>query len=216
MIFLKKSIGNSIKGIKKACDIRNKENKNSHAIRMAYLLSPDVDSENEILSIIAIAKDLKIDSLRFSIPYAPYNESFDKVRKYEEEKKVIEQGEKYNKILDNYFSIDEKEKPYIFYVDPYTTSVERCTSKFCIYGYFQITIGSDGYFYKCSAVAAPDAPQCRLGKFTSNLEEFKKIIMKNYNKDWDAKKMCFEKGLRCNRMALEINHFYEKFINEKN
>jgi hypothetical protein len=47
-------------------------------------------------------------------------------------------------------------------------------------------------------------PFCRLGKMTGNLEEFRKMILKNETKDWDAN-TCFSHGARCNRMGLEIN-----------
>jgi len=57
-------------------------------------------------------------------------------------------------------------------------------------------------------MGTPTAKQCRLGKITSDIEEFKKMIMKNYNPNWDCKKMCFDKGLRCNRMGWEINRGY--------
>ncbi|MFW6225344.1 MAG: radical SAM protein [bacterium] len=200
----------TVSGIKKACSIRDKSEKESHAIRIAYLLSPEVDSENEILSVVSIAKDLKVDSLRFSIPYAPYNQNFDKVRQYEKQKHIFEQGEKYKKIISNFLSFKCTDMPYIFYVSPYTTSVQQCTCQHCIYGYFQITYGADGGVYKCSSVAAPDASQCRLGDATSNIDKFKEMIMKNYNKDFSPEKNCFSKGLRCNRMALEINHEYDK------
>ena len=113
-------------------------------------------------------------------------------------------------MLKEFVSKDNTEKPYIFYVDPATVSVDQYNFNRCIYSYYQITLGADGYFYKCSSVAAPDAKNHRLFKITSNLNEFKHIVHKSYNKYWDCKKMCFDNGLRCNRMAVECNQKYKE------
>jgi len=201
-----------VDGLKKACDIRDKNKTSSHAIRMCYLITEETDSPEDIASVVAIAKSLKLDSLRFSIPYAPYNQDFSDVKKYENERKDLLHEEKYYEMIQPYLSKYLDEKPYIFFVKPETTDVEQYNFNTCGYGYFQITYGADGYIYKCSASATPTAKQCRIGKITADLEEFKQIIMKNYDKDFDCNKNCFEKGVRCNRMAIEINQEISKLI----
>ena len=45
-------------------------------------------------------------------------------------------------------------------------------------------------------------------KATSNIQEFTKAVLKNYNKEWDCKTVCFNTGLRCNRQAIELNQEY--------
>ena len=100
--------------------------------------------------------------------------------------------------------------PHIFYVDSSTTNVEQYYFNKCLYGYYQITLGSDGYVYKCSASATPSAKQCRLGTITSDVDKFNKMIIDNYNPEWDCKKMCFDNGIRCNRMGIDINQRYYK------
>ena len=81
-----------------------------------------------------------------------------------------------------------------------------------MYHAYQITYGADGYVYRCSAVAAPDAKHCRLGAITDDLNKFKVMINKNKDEFWDCKKMCFDRGLRCDRMAIELNQEYKRLV----
>lgn len=200
-----------IEGVRKACEIRRKNNDKGHAIRLCYLISPISGNKENFESIVAIAKDLGVDSLRFSIPFGTYNQSFDKIRNYKNEIELP--GDiKYRNLLENLVSKNKNEKPYIFYTGPEFTDIDGFDFKHCLYGYYQITYGADGYIYKCSTTATPTAKQCRLGKITSDVEEFKKIIMKNYNPRWDCQKMCFSRGVRCNRMGWEINRGYQNLM----
>jgi len=201
-----------IEGIKKAVDIRNKNNK-GHAIRLCYLISPDSGNIDNFLTIINIAKNLKVDSLRFSIPFASYNQDFEKVEEY---KNLVETPSNtlYYDLLKPYLSKSFDEKPYIFYTGPEFTDISKFTFERCFYYLYQVTLGASGDFYKCSTVASPTAKHLQLGEITDNLTEFKTIISKNSNPKFNCKKMCFEKGLRCNRMGLEINSITNKIINE--
>jgi len=194
-----------IGAIGKACDISSG---NSHSIRICYLITKETSSLHDLENAVGIAKSFGVDSLRFSIPYAPYNQKFDRVREYKRDTE-IPCNDKYYEMLKPYLSKSKNEVPYIFYTGPESTDIDRYTFNKCIYGYYQITYGADGYVYKCSSSATPTAKQCRLGKITSDVEEFKSMIVKNYNPNWDSQKMCFNKGIRCNRMALEINSEYE-------
>jgi len=199
-----------IDGVKQACEIRRKNKAEGHAIRLCYLITDINGSPAELDRAVEIARETGVDSLRFSIPYDNYTKKFKKLEKYKEE---VEKPahEKYKRLLNKYLSKNKDDKPYIFYVNPNTTCVTNYYFKKCIYSYFQITYGADGYAYKCSAVAAPNAKHCRLGKITSDIDLFTKMILANYNKEWDCEKMCFKKGLRCNRQAIEINQkFYQK------
>jgi len=185
---------------------------NSHAIRICYLITEHTGNLRDIRNIVSIAKDFKVDSLRFSIPYGIYTKKFDTLTDYKEE---IEDPKhiKYSKLLEDIVSKDNNEIPYIFYAPPHTTNVENYYFDKCIYGFFQITIGADGYLYKCSSTAAPNASTHRLGKVTSDMQEFISAILQNYNEDWNCKTMCFDTGVRCNRMGIEINQkFYKRNI----
>jgi MoaA/NifB/PqqE/SkfB family radical SAM enzyme len=188
-----------IEGLKKACSM-----KRTHAIRLCYLISPASGNYENFASIVSIAKDLKVDSLRFSIPFASYNQNFNAIREYKKEVEIpgnIEYGE----MLKDFISTSKRDKPYIFWNEPYFTDIDRYTFDKCFYHLYQVTLGADGYFYRCSTTATPTAKHCRLGKATSDIKEFKKIMFKNYDKNWNCKDMCFSRGLRCNRMGLEIN-----------
>ena len=202
-------------GIKKACNIRkknkkNKKNKNSsHAIRLCYLISPETGNYYNFQSIVNIAKENGVDSLRFSIPFANYNQCFDDVGKYRNNVETPRNIE-YAEILKDFLSTSKNEVPYIFYTGPEFTDIDKFNFNKCIYGYYQITLGADGYIYKCSTTATPTAKHCRLGKITSNLDEFNNMIVQNANPNWDCQTMCFDKGLRCNRMGLEINKQYSE------
>ena len=191
-----------IEAIKVSTRIR-KENGGGHAIRICYLISPASCSVENFSAVTRIAKEAGVDSLRFSIPFAHYNQSFDTVRKYKNNRE-IPGDELYKERLTPYLSKSTSERPYIFYSPPWFTDIERFKFNRCFYPYFQATCGADGYVYKCSTTATPTAKHCRLGKITPDLNEFKAMISANQQNAWDCQKMCFDKGFRCNRMGLEI------------
>jgi len=203
-----------IEAVRKACEIRRRNGNKGHAIRLCYLISPASGNHENFTSIVSIAKDLGVDSLRFSIPFGNYNQSFDKIREYKN-KIEIPSDDKYRNLLENLVSESENEKPYIFYTGPEFTDIDGFDFDKCLYGYYQITYGADGYVYKCSTTATPTAKQCRLGKITADLDKFNEMIIKNQNEKWNCQKMCFDKGVRCNRMGFEINRGY-KYIKAAN
>jgi len=200
-----------IEGIKMAVKIRG--NFSGPAIRVCYLLNQFNSSEKEIKGIIKIMKAIKVDSLRFSIPYDLYGKDFSKVKEYRNNIEV-KQNKEYIKKLERLVSRDIKEKPLIFYIPPECQDVEKMDFKQCIYSYYQITLGADGYVYKCSSTATPTFAMNRLGKITNDLEKFNKMVLANHNSSF-CPSTCFKVGARCNRMALEINNKWKE-INEKN
>jgi MoaA/NifB/PqqE/SkfB family radical SAM enzyme len=192
-------------GLKQAIQIRNKTGK-GHAVRICYLISPYSDSVKDFDNVVRLAKEIGVDSVRFSIPFASYGQQFDKVREYKRDRELV-MTDVYKERLKPYLSASTKEEPYTFYSDYEFTDIERFNFKRCIYPYFQITYGADGYVYKCSTTSTPSMPFCRLGKITNDLEEFKAMLKKNQSEKWDAN-TCFKNGARCNRMGLEINTEY--------
>jgi len=135
-----------IEGLRKACDIRKKTGK-GHAIRMCYLVSPFSMNRENFMAIVAIARSIGVDSLRFSIPFANYNQDFGKVRGYRDEVELP--GDKVcRELLEDLVSTDKSERPYIFYTGPEFTDVDKFDFQKCVYGYYQITVGADGYVYK--------------------------------------------------------------------
>ena len=176
------------------------------SVRMCYLMNKQNSSPEEIKSIIEFARHAKVDSLRFSIPYAHYKQDFSKVEKYKA-KNETPNAEKYREMVSPYLSSSQDEKPYIFYVTPEEgfTDIGLYDFNQCIYGYYQITFASDGYVYKCSAVGAPDMAHLRLGEATDNIEEFERMNLANQCAEFDGQEGCFKHGARCNRMAVECN-----------
>lgn len=194
-----------IEGIRMATKIRGKRKKPT--MRICYLMNNVNSSLGEIKEMIKIAKEIKVDSLRFSIPYALYGQDFKKVRAYK--KKVeITQDKILGKRLKTLMSKSRKEKPFIFYLPPHYQDVDEMNFKQCIYSYYQITLAADGYVYRCSCTASSSFKQHRLGKITDDLEKFNQMVLANHNPNWDARKNCWAKGARCNRMALEINKYW--------
>ena len=115
--------------------------------------------------------------------------------------------EAYEQRLAPLLSKSHDERPYIFYTGPEFTDIDKYDFQHCAYCYYQITYGADGYVYKCSTTATPTMAICRLGKITSDLDEFHRMLLANANPNWDAN-TCFARGARCNRMGLEINKIY--------
>lgn len=200
-----------IEGVTRAVEIRNKAGK-GHAIRLCYLISKYSGNLVDFSTIVETAKRIGVDSLRFSIPFDNYNKTFDEIRDY---KKNIElPGDiKYRQLLEDLVSKSKEERPYIFFTGTEFTDIDEFTFERCCYGYYQITYAADGYVYKCSTSATPTAKQCRLGKATGDLDKFKEMIMLNYNKTWNCQEKCFSRGIRCNRMGLEISKAYEEWEN---
>lgn len=198
-----------IEGIKMAIELRG--NSNSPAIRVCYLLNRFNSSEKEVNRIIEIMRDIRADSLRFSIPYDLYGKDFNKVRQYKQTVE-IKQNEMYIKMLEPLISRDLEDKPYIFYIPPEYQDVDKMNFKQCIYSYYQITLGADGYIYKCSSTASPTFRMNSLGKIPNNLDKFNKMVLVNQDPNFNPS-TCFRAKARCNRIALEINTAWSR-INE--
>jgi len=192
---------NIITGIKEAKMIRG--NSHSPAIRVCYLLNKHNSGPDEIRAIVRIMKRIGVDSLRFSIPYDNYGKSFERVRRYKETVEVKGARSLYS-VIEPYLSKSPDERPFIFYIGPECQDVEKMNFRQCIYTYYQITFGADGYVYKCSSAASPTFAVCRLGLIPDTLESFNSMVLANHNPDFNAN-ICFNIGARCNRMALEIN-----------
>ena len=188
--------------------------KRKMSVRLCYLFNKWNSTEEEIQNITSFAKKVGVDSLRFSVPYAHYLQTFDKVENYKE-KKEVPVSEVYRNRVKPYISKKQSEKPYIFYMTPKEgyTDISLYDFDQCVYGYYQLTYGADGYVYKCSAVAAPDMKHLRLGRITDNIEEFEKLNRLNQDSKFNAQKGCFSHGGRCNRMAVECNRKYRDSLN---
>ena len=197
-----------IEGLRLLVSLRAK--KEYPKIRVCYLMNKLNSSKEEVASIVNIMKDIGVDSLRFSVPYMVYGRDFKQVEHYRNHTE-IPFGDKCREIVGPHLSKDQGERPYIFWHGPGYQDVKKMVFSQCIYSYYQITYGADGYVYKCSSTASPSFPDNRLGKVTDDLAEFQKMVLMNHKEDFNAK-TCFSKGARCNRIALEINDLWSKEI----
>ncbi len=195
-----------IEGIRVAVDKRE-ERGGFPSVRVCYLVDDNNSSVEEIEIICNIMKDIKPDSLRFSIPYDLYGKDFEKVKGYKERVEVPKNRILMKKLAP-FLSSSQEETPYIFYLPPEFQDVERMDFGECVYGYYQITLAADGHVYRCSSTASPTFPQTRIGKIPENREDFEEMILKAQTQDFDPAE-CFRRGARCNRMALEINKGWE-------
>jgi len=199
-----------IEGIREVTKIRGE--KDCPAIRVCYLLNKQNSSLKELNSVISIMRDIGVDSLKFSIPYDLYGKDFSRVREYKQ-RVELPCDKKYKEELFQLLLGRQGDKPHIFYIPPESQDVESMKFSQCIYSYYQITLGADGYAYKCSSTATPTFKMNRLGKITSDLEKFNRMVLANHNPKFKPC-TCFKVGARCNRMALEVNKAWEKLHNE--
>jgi len=199
-----------IDGLRTTVSIRG--NSSSPSIRVCYLLNNTNSSKIEIENIIRIMQDIGVDSLRFSIPYDNYGKNISQVIKY---KNTIEkkQDQKFREILESGIIDSSNHKPKIFYISPECQDVEKMNFQRCCYSYYQITLGADGYVYRCSSTATPSFKMNRLGKIPDNLDEFENLVRINHN-PYFKPSTCIKSGARCNRIALEINLNMEKIFRE--
>lgn len=189
-----------MEGIKLLCDIRG--NKAFPKIRVTYLMQKKNSDPDEINLLVDNLLSYGIDSLRFSIPYAHYGRSHEKVKEYKRKFEDKFGPEAYNIVKKHIPKSNEKTK--IFWFGAENQDVTRMNFKECIYSYYQITFAADGNVYKCSSTAAPEFLHTNLGKVPSTVKEFEELILKNHDKLFNAKN-CWINGARCNRIALEIN-----------
>jgi len=191
-----------IEGMALAAKLRG--NKDYPTLRIVYLMNEWNSSPEEIANIVRLSKEIGVDSLRFSIPYDNYNKPFDEVRKYKAAVEVPLRVPKYE-LIKPYLSKDNNEKPFIFWITPEAQDVDQMRYEYCLFGYFQITFGADGYVYRCSSAASPSMAFNRLGKITDDLDKFRDMVRRNQSPDWKPE-TCVKNNCRCNRCAVEINN----------
>lgn len=205
-----------IEGLKILVKEKEKQ-KSKGSIRVAYLLNKWNSSKEELSNFINLMKEIKVDSLRFSTPYAQYGNEVKKVQNY---KKNIETklNLKYKSLLEPYMSKNKNDKPFIFYFAPVNQDIDRMLDtnyKQCAYTYYQTTIGSSGHVYRCSSIATPTFDYGILGKQPENVKELQEMIQKSQDEKFHCH-TCIESTARCNRMALEINTEWNSFNKKDN
>lgn len=190
-----------IEGLRMAVSARG--TRTTPKIRVCYLLNKHNSSEAELSAMVETARRIGVDTLRFSIPYEVYGKDFEEVRRY---KGTVEVGQRaeYERRLSRLLSKDREERPFVFYISPEHQDVDRMHFLQCVYGYYQITFGADGWVYRCSSTATPSFAMNRLGCIPEALPELEAMMLRDQDPAFRPS-TCFAEGARCNRMALEIN-----------
>lgn len=197
-----------IEGVALACKIRGESP--TPAIRICYLMTEVNSSFEELSGMVDLTKEIGADSLRFSIPYDNYGKEFTKVRQYKE-KVELRRNEEYQERISSLLS---DTKPTVFYISPESQDVDKMvTFEQCVYPYYQTSISSDGYIYRCSSTASPNFAFNRVsGRVSDSLEDFHAALLRAQDSNWKPS-TCFEHCGRCNRLAVEINSEWKR-INE--
>ena len=205
-----------IEGLRILVSERDKQ-QSPGSIRVAYLLNKWNSGIDELKNFIEIMKEIKVDSLRFSIPYAQYGNEVKNVQNYKQKIENIKHAE-YKELLEPFMSKSTDEKPFIFYFAPYNQDIDRMLDenyKQCAYTYYQTTMGSSGHIYRCSSIATPSFDYGILGKQPENVDELKEMIKVSQDKEFHCH-TCIHSTARCNRMALEINSEWNQINIKKN
>ncbi len=205
-----------IEGLRILISERDKQKSNG-SIRVAYLLNKWNSSVEELTKFIDLMKEIKVDSLRFSIPYAQYGNEVKKVQNYKQ-KVEVKEHKKFKELLEPYMSKSKNEKPFVFYFAPENQDIDRMLAesyKQCAYTYYQTTMGSSGHIYRCSSIATPSFDYGILGRQPETVEELKQMIEVAQDKEFHCH-TCINSTARCNRMALEINSEWNIYNKENN
>jgi len=197
-----------LSGVKHLVECRQNTGSRGPRVRLTYLINRWNCSPDEIAAAVGFARETGVDSLRFSIPYAPFGTSYDRTVNY---KKAQEEplAAQVTPVLLAFVSQDKTEIPYISFLPPEYQDIEDRYRQHCHFGYFQITFGSDGYVYRCPTTASPSFPDHRLGIIPSSAEVLLQIIARNQDPAFDPVTRCKPCGARCNRPAIDINNNFE-------
>lgn len=164
-------------------------------IRISYLLNKFNSSEREIYSAINMAVKFGVDSLRFSQPHPHYG------AKGTQASAIWDRIDRENYKFKDFFSnLKINSKTNVFYVEPCRSPVFNK----CAYGYYQITLANDGYIYRCTTAADEIFSELRLGKITSDLDEFNEMIYANQDQEFSPD-TCAKLGVYCCRAAVAVN-----------
>ncbi len=191
-------------------------NKNKIQFRLTYLLSKyDTDKTGLYNFLDKLNKfSDSISSLRFSVPYLYYGLDIKTVKKIQKQQ-IVPLYKKAEQLINEYINKHNPIGLKIFVLPPSTQDINKLKKiKYCLFGYYQITLGADGYFYQCNAVASEKYKHLRLGELNENisLKGINNIIKKNQDLIFNPQTSCFAFGCRCDRPGMEFNLLGEKLL----
>jgi len=177
------------------------------AVQATYLMNEDNSSTAELARVIRLVQLLKVDSLRFSIPYAPYGTTrADRITYKRRHEVPFAQTARRNLLaaMEQAHSLQSKVK--FSYLPPETQDVERMVFHHCFTGPAAAVIGADGNYYRCTATAnGRFAATHSLGPADGTVPNFIDAIFANQQAGYDPQKNCLPNGAHCTRAAMEFN-----------
>lgn len=208
---------NILRAIEHYKKVDERSAKKNFKLRLTYLLNEYNSEKKELENMIKYVKDIgpAVSSLRFSIPYAIYGKNMEECKNYKENHEEPFFA-KIKEIIEPLLNFGEA--PQILLMPPENQDVGKLDFHHCYYGYYQLTLGADGYFYRCSSSATPSFKHMRLGPATEDMADFLRIIKWNQTENFNPQKECFDNCVRCSRMALMINNVADekKYAANKN
>jgi MoaA/NifB/PqqE/SkfB family radical SAM enzyme len=196
-------------GLRILADEKRKYSDGRVKLRFTYLLNEENSSVEELQQMVRLARGVDATSLRFSIPYAPYGTDMAECEAYRTGVEIPLKRSIWENVQQVLSNEERAGETYVFAMAPGFQDIKRLTFQHCFYGYFQITLGADGYFYRCSAVASPLFKHLRLGPVTDNVDTLLDIIRRNQVVGFNPQTQCFPHSGRCNRASIDVNDEYE-------
>ena len=184
-------------------------NKNGVKFRLTYLLNDQNIDRKDLFSCLDNLNKYSehIGSLRFSVPYPYYGLNWHIIEAIQEQQ-VDPLYEKADKLIKEYLSSNNQISSKIFLLPPSTQDINKIKNiTHCLFGYYQTTLGADGFFYQCNSVTSDKYKNLRLGELDEDidLDKFMAIVARNQDLDFDPRTACFPFGCRCDRPGMEFN-----------
>jgi len=176
-------------------------------IRLTYLMGSENSSPLELERAIKKAEELDVNSIRFSLPFPPQ-----RTQVYPSEKsEIISKGKEidFKRNLEYALESANPENVEVIYADSQAKTYELMNNfSECWFPYYQLTIGADGCFYRCSCSDDKAAGNPRITDINLELEDIKKIIAWSQEGCFSPQS-CLSQGIMCNRVGLTLNGLCE-------
>jgi len=178
----------------------------SPKVRLTYLIDKYNCSLEHLEWLISFAERFLLDSLRFSVTYAPFSASIEDSLDYRV-RFELPKFERVRKFLEQIVSSDENDRPFIFMRPP---GEENIISRIfhCFSMMDNLVIGPDGWIYPCCSVAHNTYEHLRIARLTDDFEMFLSAINDSQENELDPHKKCFPFGARCSSASANINSYF--------
>ena len=194
-----------LSGITNLVAAKNRINTEYPTVRLTYVMTEDNANKVDVEAAVGLAKSFGVDSLRFSVAYAPWGTDWGIVQDSQEVEGGF--GVFCRNLVAPYLSLYQADRPFTFFLEPESQAVTDTGFTHCVAGYYQLMVGSDGFFYRCNSVASSTFKHLRLGEITSDISKFNTIVRANQSGIFNPQESCFSRQpcARCCRATLEMN-----------